>query len=182
MRQTPRYLCLITAAALLVTACATTRVSSHVERGLDFTRYRTFDWGPADALPTGDPRVDTDPLFQDRVQGAIERAMAARGFARAATSEVPDLRIHYHASIDRRIDVSQADDRIGLAGGDRGPGIVEYESGTLVVDVVETRSNRVIWRGWAQDSVAGVFGDKDDRGRRIDDDVARMFRRLPAAR
>src|SRR6478609_9468217 len=49
------------AAALLTTAsaaCAPMTVSSHVERGLDLTRYHTFEWGMADALPQGDPRLD----------------------------------------------------------------------------------------------------------------------------
>ncbi len=42
--------------ALALAGCATMNVSSHVERGVNFAQYRTFDWGPADALPTGDPR------------------------------------------------------------------------------------------------------------------------------
>src|SRR5688572_32655784 len=32
-------------------------VSSHAERGLDFGRYRTYDWAPADALPRTDERL-----------------------------------------------------------------------------------------------------------------------------
>jgi len=57
-------------AALAVTSCATTMtVSSHIERGLDFSQYRTYDWGPADALPTGDPRLDKNPFFKDQVAG-----------------------------------------------------------------------------------------------------------------
>jgi len=41
--------------ALVPVGCATMNVSSHVERGVDFAQYKTYDWGPADALPTGDP-------------------------------------------------------------------------------------------------------------------------------
>ena len=39
---------------LAITGCATMNVSSHVQRGLDVSRYHTYDWGPADALPAGD--------------------------------------------------------------------------------------------------------------------------------
>ena len=63
-----------------ITACAThMTVSSHVEHGLDLSRYQTFNWGPADALPTGDPRLAKNPFFKDRLQGAVEKGLRARG-------------------------------------------------------------------------------------------------------
>ena len=91
-------------------ACATTilNVSSHVRPGIDIGQYRTFAWGPADALPTGDPRLDQNPYFQDYVQGAVEKQLAARGIL-ASTTGTPDLLLHYHASIDTRIDVSRSE-------------------------------------------------------------------------
>ena len=91
-------------------ACATTilNVSSHVRPGIDIGQYRTFAWGPADALPTGDPRLDQNPYFQDYVQGAVEKQLAARGIL-ASTTGTSDLLLHYHASIDTRIDVSRSE-------------------------------------------------------------------------
>jgi hypothetical protein len=173
----------ITVTALALTACATMRVSSHVARGLDFSQYRTFDWGPADALPTGDARLDGDPFFKDKVEGAIEKQMAGRGFARSCVSEAPDVRIHYHASIDRRIEVDKADRRYGHCDRDDcRAGLLEYEAGTLVVDIVDARTNKLIWRGWAQDSVDSVLGNRDRMRRQIDEGVTRMFQRLPRAR
>src|SRR4030095_13064085 len=41
-------------AALTFSGCATRIVSSHVELNADFATYRTYDWEPADAPPTGD--------------------------------------------------------------------------------------------------------------------------------
>jgi len=170
----------IAMAGFVLSGCATMRVSSHVERGLDFSQYRTFDWGPRDALPVGDPRLDKDPFFRDQVEGAIERQMAARGFERSAISESPDVRIHYHASINQRLDVRE--DRNGNCDNDDCPGrVIEYEAGTLVVDIVDARTDRLIWRGWAQDSVEGVPGNRDRLRRTIDEGVTRMFERLPRA-
>ena len=171
----------LTLSLLAWTACATMNVSSHVQRGLDLTQYRTYDWGPADALPTGDPRLDQDPYFQDHVQGAFEKQMAARGFARAG-AQGPDLLIHYHASITQRIDVNRLDQAYGYCyEGDCRVRVIEYEAGTLVLDVVDARTNSVIWRGWAQHNVAGVLGDRDKMARKIDEAVRRMLERLPAA-
>ena len=165
--------------ALGATSCATTMsVSSYVERGVDFGRYRTFDWGPADALPTGDPRLDKNPFFQDHVERAVEKQLAARGFQRS-TSGTPDLLIHYHASINQRFNVDRMDREHGYCynGGCRA-GVSEYEAGTLVLDMVDTRTNRVIWRGWAQDSVEKVLDNQDTMARKINEGVTRMLARL----
>ena len=171
----------LTLSAPIWTACATINVSSHVQRGLDITQYRTYDWGPADALPTGDPRLDQDPYFQDRVQGAFEKQMAAHGFERAA-SDRPDLLIHYHASISRRIDVNRADQSYGYCyDDDCRARVIAYEAGTLVLDVVDARTRRVIWRGWAQHNVEGVLGHPDKMAGKIDEAVRRMLERLPPA-
>ena len=102
MRQIGSVILLATT-GLALAGCATLNVSSHVREGVDFAVYRTYDWGPADALPTGDPRLDRDPFFQDHMEGAVERGFALRGIARVSEG-TPDLLVHYHASIASRID------------------------------------------------------------------------------
>jgi hypothetical protein len=59
-------------------------------------------------------------------------------------------------------------------------GVLEYEAGTLVLDVVDPRTQRVIWRGWAQGSVEDILHDQDRMARRIREGVRRMLERLPA--
>jgi hypothetical protein len=179
MRRLPNAVAVVIA-ALAAAHCATTMtVSSHVERGLDLSPYRTFDWGPADALPTGDPRLDQNPLFKDQVQGAVEKQLAARGIE-LSTSGTPDLRIHYHANITQRIDVNRADRAYGYcSGGDCPADTIEYEAGTLILDIIDTRSNRLIWRGWAQNSVEDLLDDPDKMARMINEAVTRMLERLP---
>jgi hypothetical protein len=154
-------------------------VSSHVDRGINFARYRTYDWGPADALPTGDPRLDKNPFFKDHVEGAVEKQLAARGLEMSTTG-TPDLLIHYHASINQRIDVNRVDRRYGYCYGVDCPSdVIEYEAGTLVLDIVDSRTNRVIWRGWAQDTVERVLENEDEMARQINEAITRMLARLP---
>ena len=167
------------AAALVLGGCATMSVSSHVQSGLDIRNYQTYDWGPADALPTGDPRLDKDPFFKDHVQGAVEKAMAARGF-NWATAGAPDLRIHYHANISERIDIDRLDSGRGYCGGEGcTPATNRYEAGTLVIDVIDVRTNKLIWRGWAQNTVRGMLENQDTMARQIDEAVSRMFAQFP---
>src|SRR6266511_3238608 len=84
--------------ALSMTACAPVRVHSFAERGADFTRYRTYKFGPADSTSTGDPRLDNNPFFNQRVQTDVEKELAARGFEKTRSGRA-DLLVHYHASI-----------------------------------------------------------------------------------
>ena len=165
--------------ALIAAGCATMLVSSHVQRDVDFSRYRTYDWGPADALPTGDPRLDSNPFFKDHMQGAVERRLAQKGLA-LATSGTPDLLIHYHANVTQRIDVDRVDQRYGYCyGDDCNVRLMEYEAGTIVLDVVDTRTNRVVWRGWAQDSLDGVIDNQDRMEKMINQAVTKMLERMP---
>ena len=161
--------------SMVTAACATAMsVSSHVDREVDFSRYQTFDWGPADALPTGDPRLDADPFFKDHLQGEVEKQLAARGFT-LAQAGAADLLVHYRAHISERIDVASVDKTYGYGGEVR-----DYEAGTIVIDMVDARTNKVIWRGWAQDAVKGMLGNQDTMAAKVNEAVTRMLARLPA--
>ena len=181
MRSLPR----VAAATLLVlvtSGCATTMtVSSHAQRGFDITRYRTYDWGAADALPVGDPRLDRNPFFKDHFEGAVEKALAAKGLERAVPATA-DLVIHYHASVTHRLDVDPLDRQYGYCSAEPcRDSIIAFEAGTIVLDVVDARTNRLVWRGWAQERLDVLLASPDRMAGRINEAVARMFQRLPPA-
>ena len=161
----------------IAAACAPMTVSSHVERGLDLTSYRTFTWGPADALPTGDPRLDQNPFFKDHFEGAVEKQLAARGIELKTTN--PDLLIHYHASITHRIEANRTDSEYGYcANGNCDTRVTDFEAGTLILDIVDARTNRLIWRGWAQRALGDMLENQDHMAERIDQAVSRMLARF----
>jgi hypothetical protein len=168
------------AGTLAIAGCATMNVSSHVERGLDFAQYHTYNWGPADALPTGDPRLDKDPFFHDHMQGSVEKTLAARGLTLSA-SGMPDLLLHYHANVTERIKVNRLEQPYGSCTSEECPGgVTEYEAGTIVLDIIDARTNRLIWRGWAQDDLEHLIDNRDRMAREIDEAVSRMLRQLPS--
>jgi Domain of unknown function (DUF4136) len=177
LRLTVACAMLLPAAAL--TACATMNVSSQVQRGLNISHYHTYDWGSPDAFPVGDSRLET-PFFRDHLEGAVEKALAARGFERAAVSEKADLLFHYHASVNERIDVSRTDRgvRDTYEGAD-GVTVTSFEAGTIVLDGGDARTDRVIWRGWAQRNLQGVIDNPDRLAKMIDEAVSRMMARFP---
>jgi hypothetical protein len=175
-----RSLCLaaIIPVALAIAGCATMTVGSYVERGLDLTQYDTYNWGTPDALPTRDPRFDENPFFNDQLQGAVEKQLAAKGFGQP-TSDAPDLLIHYHANISRRIDVNNADLALGYSYDEESVPVVEFETGTLVIDLLDARTNRLLWRGWARHGVEDMLADPDKMAQRIDQAVSGILARFP---
>ena len=171
---------LLVAIATAVAGCAPMRVSAHVDSHVDFTKLKTFAWGPADALPAGDPRLDASGFFQDHMQGAVERQMLLKGYAHAGEHDTPDLRIHFHAVIRDRLNVDAFDARRGFCSGACVTPVNEFQEGTLIVDVMDARSNRLIWRGWAQESLGNTLESQDKLVTRIDRAVHGLMRALPA--
>jgi Domain of unknown function (DUF4136) len=168
-----------TLAVLALTGCATLNVSSHMERRINVAQFHTYDWGPADALPTGDPRLDTNPFFHDYFQGAVDKELTAKGFEQSR-SGTPDLLIHYHANVTRRFSVAGVENEYGPCTTEScQPRLNEYEAGTLVIDVVDTRTNRVIWRGWAQQRVDRLLADQESMREHVTESVMRMMARFP---
>jgi hypothetical protein len=155
-------------------------VGAHIEHGFDASRYNTFAWAPPDALPAGDPRLDQNPAFTDRVRGAVEKGLSAKGLVPDMSASA-DLLVHYHASVSRRIDVDAADRLRGYCTPD---GCLKesmvYDAGTLVLDIVDARTNRVIWRGWAQSRVEQLL-DEPVPGS-IERGVELMLKRFPGGR
>ena len=64
-------------------------------------------------MSTGDPRLDNNRFFDERVRTQIEKELAATGLERTA-SATPDLLVHYHASITQGIDIRDLDREYGI--------------------------------------------------------------------
>jgi hypothetical protein len=174
----PQLLGVVVAATFAV-GCATLNVSSHVERGVDFKEFVTYGWGPADALPTGDPRLDNNPFFKDYLTGAVEKELAARGY-RQATDGTPDLLIHYHANVSQRFEVHGMEpSNYPQCYPNCEPAIAEYEQGTIVVDIMNAKTDKLVWRGWAQDNIQGLIDNQEAMRRHIERSVVRMFEQFP---
>jgi hypothetical protein len=167
-------------AASLTTACATMGTGSYAQPGVDLNAYRTYDWAAADALPTGDPRLDRNAIFIDQFEGAVEKGLALRGLQRVSAEETPDLLVHYHATVTQRVFVNEDPPRVDACRfDDCRPRVEAYEAGTLVIDIVDARTKRLVWRGWAEDDLAGALANQERFEQFIDDAVAGMLQRLP---
>lgn len=146
-----RYAALV-ALALAVTGCASMNVNAYTERGVELSRFHTYAWAPDAPAATGDPRLDSNPFFAERIRAEADRRLAARGFEKTST---PDLLVHYHASMTQRIDTKDLDRQYGSC--EKGDCRVEvYDAGTILIDLVDASTNQLVWRGWAEGSLEGL--------------------------
>ena len=154
---------------LALTGCAATDVSSYVAHGVALQAHHTYNWATVDARSTGDPRLDNNRFFEDRVQAAIEKQLASLGFRKTASA---GLLVRYHASVTQDISISGSE-----GNGDCDECRAEvYDVGTLLIDLVDAQSDRLVWRGWATGSSDGVVDDQQWMEMRIDEAVARIMR------
>ena len=68
----------VSIAVLAIAGCATLRVNSYADRGADFARYQSYSWAERGAFSTGDPRLDNNRFFSQRVEAAVDMQLAAR--------------------------------------------------------------------------------------------------------
>jgi len=161
--------------AAMLAGCATLHVYSFTERGVDVSRYRTYDWAVEAPQATGDPRLDSNPFFDDRVHAAVEKELAKRGFEKADSAEA-QLMLHYHARITQDIDLGAADPNYGVC--DTCTPTV-YDAGTLLIDLVDSRTEKLVWRGWAEGGFDNAIDSQELMEVRIDVAVRRIIEKLP---
>jgi hypothetical protein len=173
-------------AASAVCACMSLSVNSFTETGADFRRYRTYAFAPAATRSTGDPRLDDNRFFDERVRAAIDRTLPARGLQKVNGAKA-DALVHYHASVGQRIELNDSGRPDCAAVATAGTGRTVpvncqpyvYDAGTLLIDLVDARTRKLLWRGWANGSMNGVMADQEWMERRVDDSVARILEKLP---
>jgi hypothetical protein len=121
-------------------------VQSSYDASADFAEYRTFAMVEPDrAVPT-DPEVD--PFFMQQLRRMVRDELIQRGFRHVPPAEA-DLRVGVMAVVRGRIAVYPSSFGYGYRWGSPWGGydVRQYDEGTIVVDLIDTRRQAVIWRG-----------------------------------
>lgn len=168
------------AGALGLAACSSTTVHADWDHQADFTHFHTYAWlAPSD--PQAAPHL---PEHLDiRLRRIVDEILDAKGYQPAVPPNLPDFELVYYLDVDRELRVDTiAHDYYGAYGW-RGvwPGIGpttrvrEITTGTLVLDVVDRASNRLVWTG----SVAGTARHENPSGERIQAVMEAMLSDFP---
>ena len=88
---------------------------------------------------------------------------------------IRDRLIHYHANTTEKIDVNELDYQYGYLENSHSS---VYDAGTITLDLVDARTNRLVWRGWSEGSFDGIDSQPIIEAR-VDEAIAKILERLP---
>lgn len=143
-RRTGRAGLVVMAAALA--ACATTEVDTDYDRRANFAQYRTFQLQEGRVLVNG-VETEGDTLLTDRIEGYLRQGFAGKGLRPVA--ENADLIVTYTSGARNVMEVEPWDGYSygWVTGFGDDAWVDEYQEGTLVIDVIDRRTNKLVWRG-----------------------------------
>lgn len=157
----------LSVASAFFTSCSSTRVYTDSNNNISFSSYKTF------ALldePRNIPGVGktNKQIVESNLEAAIEAEMKARGYT--LNEKNPDVLVTFSFSSETKTNVTRQPvysyrPTIAAAGFWRPryfvynePFVVynrvrteKYKEGTLVIDIIDKKSNKVIWHGWAEE-------------------------------
>lgn len=150
----------------------------------------------------GPPPKNHDAFVDARIRHAVEREMALKGYRRP-TSGSPDFLIGIQRAVESKRDVYTIDRHYGRppVGAYRYPGgypsgagypddyrlwgvtvpethTYQYDEGTLILDIVDSKTWKPVWRGSAQAEV-NLGAGPEKKQKRIDEAVRRILERFP---
>ena len=163
---------LLAATTLLLAACSSVATNYDYDTSYDFSKLKSYAWARAVGQP------EASPLVLERIHAAVDKELGARGYARAERN--PDFLVATFAGRQSRIQVTDWGYRYGPPGywHHGGIDVYQYEEGTLIVDVVDAKSKRLVWRGTATGTV-DTSATPEKRTERINAAVAKIFERFP---
>ncbi len=161
------------AAALLLVGCASPQLTTEADPTADFGAYTTFGWrqDPSTLRQVGDIPADFPQILAD----ALTDELASRGLTFDGAQG--QLLATGYVAIEGQTD-TWSDLGFGVSRGSPATDIaIEWESGTLVIDLTDASTGTRVWRG-------AVFGEiRDDiTPERVRDVVERMFADFPVDR
>jgi len=170
-------------------ACSTLNVNTDFNPAYDFTKLKTYAWLDDGSLPSSDARINND-LIIDRVRAAVDQALAAKGYVKS-DAKTADIMVSWLGAIDKKLQVESIDHFYSpygygslyrdpfWGGGMRTTTTREYEVGTLIIDILDPKQHKLIWRGTGSDRVSAKQ-DPESLTIGINSAVAAIMKDFPA--
>jgi hypothetical protein len=143
-------------ALLALSACAP-RIYVEQDKNAALQGYHSYAWVSPPQGPVKDPILDSQ-ILEGRVKKAVEEELANRGFKEVAADQGPDFLVTYHTSSKEKVESSGASFSFGIVDAfpngfgsvlvPVAPDVRSREEGTFMLDVIDGKSKRLVWRGW----------------------------------
>ena len=164
----------IAASVGVILVLASVSFAQHVKTDYDhstkFGQYKTYSW----------EKVQTkDPLLVDRIKEAVNSALTAKGWTLVPSGG--DVEVFAIETTQNRQTLDTFYN--GFGGGRRWGGfgdatttVETYRVGTLVIDLFDAKTEKLIWRGSSSDTLS----DKADKNtKNLNKEVSKMFQHFP---
>jgi hypothetical protein len=165
--------------AASIAACASPKVGYDYDHGANFHAYHSYEWMPGKQEATGDKRLDNS-LVDSRIRTAINSNLRSKGYTPSGNGS-PDFYVAYHIGMKDVMKESSTQNYIG----DRAHGtyttirdVQAYKEGTLLVDIVDAKSNQLVWQASALAEVEPGM-TPEERDKRIASVVQVMLAHFP---
>jgi hypothetical protein len=158
-------------ALLCASASFAQQVKTDYDRSADFNQYKTYSW----------EKVQTqDPLLVDRIKEAVNADLTAKGWTQVNSGgDVSVIAIevsHNQQTLNTYYNNFGGGWRWGGGFGNSTTTTETYKVGTLVVDLFDAKTKKLIWRGSSSDTLS----DKSDKNiKNLDKGVKKMFDHFP---
>jgi hypothetical protein len=149
------------------------QVKTDYDRSAEFGQYKTFSW----------EKIQTpDPLWVDRIKEAVDTALTAKGWTPVESggdvSIVAMEMNQNHRTLNTYYDGFGGGWRWGGGFGNATTTVDNYKVGTLVVDLFDSRTKKLVWRGSSSDTLS----NKSDKNiKELDKGVEKMFDHFPTS-
>ena len=162
------WLCFFLAVMWTAAGCAPSpKIGYDFDRSTDFSAYHTYAWLSGDQEKTGDRRADSSAVDM-RIRIAVGTQLRLKGY-QTLPEGTPDFFVAYHVGLkDSSPSISTQYYSDGMAGhaishsadtrsaSGSAPSLNEtpsYLTGSLLIDVIDAASQKLVWRGTAAGEV-----------------------------
>jgi Domain of unknown function (DUF4136) len=158
-------------AFVLTAASFAQQVKTDYDRNANFSKYKTFSF----------EKVQTaDPLWVDRVKSAISSALTAKGMTQVDSGgDISIIAVgmtNTQQTLDTFYNGFGGGWRWGGRFGDATTTTETYQVGTLVVDLYDSSTKELLWRGSASDTLSNKSSNNI---KNLDKGVEKMFKKYP---
>jgi hypothetical protein len=161
---------------LLGISCSSvTRVYYDHDRDFDLRQYHSYQWAPQANIEAHNNPLFYNELNDKRIKRTVDAQFNAKGFL--LVSQSPEIILHYHIIVDDK--VTTVMEPYGLYGpywSRPGSQIYGYQEGTLILDVMDAKTNSLAWRGWA---VSVVDDDGQIREQTLANAIVKILEQFP---
>jgi hypothetical protein len=162
---------------IIAASCATIKVSSDFDKGVQFSGYKTYAFTP-EAL-----NLNIGDLNRKRLITAIENEMSLKGFTK---SEKPDVLIDIKVTGEKKETATATSTggyygyRYGWGGG-MGTTTINYDSyveGTIFINMIDGSKSEVVWQGRGVGTI-DPNASAEKREKNINYTVKQIFTKYP---